>query len=48
MSSGVIAQGAIRLSTSATGRRYSSLFFREPTAILPTMGNSRLAANPTT
>ena len=48
MSSGVIAQGAIRLSASAAGSRYSSLFFREPTAILPTMGSSRLAASPTT
>ena len=48
MSSGVMAQGAMRLSASAAGSRYSSLFLREPIVILPMMGSSRLADKPVT
>jgi hypothetical protein len=48
MSSGVIAQGANRLSNSAAGSRMSSLLRSEPLAIFQTIGSSRSAAKPTT
>src|SRR5215211_2318001 len=48
MRSGMMAQGASKLSASAVGRRNRSLFFSEPKAIFRTIESSRAAAKPTT
>src|SRR4029077_10516931 len=48
MRSGVIVQGRMWLRTNATGNRIRSLLRSDPAAILPTIGSSRLAANPIT
>jgi hypothetical protein len=45
---GVIAHGVKAESSNAAGSRNRILFFSEPRAIRPIIGNSRSAAKPTT